>query len=60
MTSEADQRAGTAESRPIGRAIAWIDYRLPITQRSPARDRRISLRKSRRNRAGHWPHKSPA
>ena len=30
MMSEADQRAGTAESRPIGRAIDWIDYRLPI------------------------------
>jgi quinol-cytochrome oxidoreductase complex cytochrome b subunit len=28
--SEADQRAGTGESRPIGRAIDWIGYRLPI------------------------------
>jgi hypothetical protein len=30
MTSEADQCASTAESRPIGRAIDWIDYRPPI------------------------------
>jgi len=30
MMSEADQRAGTGESRPIGRAIDWIAYRLPI------------------------------